>query len=125
MPRAEALLGKKAVKLGSGVSSLGLLLTLAACKTSASPPDAGRDAGYHPRAPDGSVCDLGAVWLGDTCMVVDCGARADLTVCQRPDGAAGQCLAASCRAPIDTATDPVNCGGSGDTCAVGASCSHG
>jgi len=101
------------------------LLALAACKTSTSVPDAGKDAGHHPQAPDGSVCDLGAVWLGDTCTVVDCSARADMTACQRSDGDAGVCLAASCQPPIDTSSDPANCGTSGATCAVGATCSHG
>jgi hypothetical protein len=102
------------------------LLVLGACKTATSGPDAGRrDAGYHPQAPDGSVCDLGAVWLGDTCTVIDCSARADLTVCQGSDGDAGQCLAATCRPAVNFATDPLNCSVSGAACAVGATCAHG
>ncbi len=129
MPSDKVLLAQRSQRHLLALSALSLL-ALAACKTSTSLPDAGqdagrRDAGYHPQAPDGSVCDLGAVWLGDTCTVLDCSARGDLTACLRADGDAGQCLAATCRAPLDTSNDPTNCGVPGATCAVGATCSHG
>ena len=98
------------------------VIVLAAC-TQSHTSDAGRtDSGSYGAGRQGQPCDLGAVWVGDVCTVVDCSARPDLAPCRQADGDAGECLGASCRPVVDVGADPANCGGLGAVCPVGASC---
>ena len=92
-------------KTGSGTASSG---------ATASSTGSSGSSGY-------ASCGQGAVLVGGSCVLVTCGATDGYLYCLISDGGVGQCLGSVCSA-ADFYTDPLNCGGLGVACPVGATC---
>ncbi len=112
-PGASSSTGSTGRSSGAGSTGAGSNGTAASSSSGVASSGASSTGGSSSGAP--VPCGPGAVWQGESCVLLGCAGALSFEQCQLPDGGIGSCAGGACQS-IDYSSDPTNCGGYGFQC---------